>query len=56
MYGYESVSSTSRLRQYLAAKGGYIAPSDFIASRMAELSGKPGAAPIRQRYLRVDIF
>ena len=37
MYGYENMTSTARLRQYLAAKGGYLATSDFIANRMEEL-------------------
>ncbi|KAH3750553.1 hypothetical protein DPMN_185080 [Dreissena polymorpha] len=39
MYGYENMSSTARLRQYLESKGGYLATSDFIANRMNELRG-----------------
>ncbi|RUS80256.1 hypothetical protein EGW08_011985, partial [Elysia chlorotica] len=40
LYGYESLASNARLRQQLAARGGYSTSGDFIASRMAELKGQ----------------
>jgi len=47
LYGSENLTSNARLRQYLASKGGYMASSDFIATRMAELKGS--AAPSTPR-------
>lgn len=37
--GYKNLSNTARLREYLASKGGYLATTDFLANRMAELRG-----------------
>jgi hypothetical protein len=45
--GYHTVASNARLRQQLAAKGGYLPSGDFIASRMAELRGSPAHSPRR---------
>ena len=46
VYGYENMASNARLRQYLSAKGGYLATSDFIGSRLAELKGfSPSSSP-----------
>ena len=45
--GYHLVASNARLRQQLAAKGGYLPSGDFISSRMAELKGSPTHSPRR---------
>ena len=48
--GYHLVASNARLRQQLAAKGGYLPSGDFISSRMAELKGSPTHSPCRLVY------
>ncbi|GFO26753.1 cytadherence high molecular weight protein 2 [Plakobranchus ocellatus] len=55
LYGYESLASNARLRQQLAARGGYSTSGDFIASRMAELKGQksPLANPTRSPVKRM---
>jgi len=45
--GYHLVASNARLRQQLAAKGGYLPSGDFISARMAELKGSPTHSPRR---------
>ncbi|XP_062603182.1 uncharacterized protein LOC134264959 [Saccostrea cucullata] len=49
LYGCESLASNSRLRQFLASKGGFLATSDFVSSRMSELRGgkSPPVTPRR---------
>lgn len=49
LHGYDNISSTARLRQYLASKGGFLATSDFLANRMAELRGSEPVTVLRQR-------
>lgn len=39
LYGCESLASNARLRQFLSSKGGFLATSDFVSSRMSELKG-----------------
>lgn len=39
LYGCESLASNARLRQFLFSKGGFLATSDFVSSRMSELKG-----------------
>lgn len=54
LYGSETLASNARLRQYLASKGGVLASSDFVSSRMSELKGirsptpSPRPSPLRR--------
>ena len=55
VYSYENRSGTSRLRQYLASKGGYLATSDYLANRMAELRGSGPVTVSRPRLVLIPL-
>lgn len=61
LYGYESLASNARLRQFLSSNGGFLATSDFVNNRMLELRGlksptvSPRSSPRKQQKVVPNI-